>query len=104
MPISGQAFTVLLVALADNRYPVVFDFPVYGLSDRPPYNWLLKDHLSEVDKPILVLNPNDDLVERTRRALPLMKNGYIHELPHLNHGMLDCATEEIFWILKKFLD
>ena len=78
--------------------------PVKEWGHQAAFNYPLAEHLPKVDKPILVLNPDDDLAEHSRRALPLMKNGRVHELPHLGHGMLDFATEEIAGLLIEFLD
>ena len=78
--------------------------PVRHWGHRAAFNYPFAERLPEVDKPILVLNPNDDLVEHSRRAPPLMKTGRVHELPHLGHGMLDCATQEIAGLLRDFLD
>ncbi len=78
--------------------------PVSEWGHQAAFNYPLAEHLPEIDKPILVLNSDDDLVEHTRRAPPLMKNGRVHELPHLGHGMLDFATEEIAGLMKEFLD
>ncbi len=64
----------------------------------------LAEALPEIHQPVLVLNPNDDLVHMTRRAEPLLKQGRIHDLPDLGHGMLDCATGDIAALLRQFLD
>lgn len=68
------------------------------------FNYPFRERLPLVDKPILVLNPNDDLVEHSRHAMPLMKDGRIHELPDYAHGMMDVHTPEIAKILRGFLD
>ena len=60
--------------------------------------------LEQVNQPILVLNPNDDLAAMTPRAEPIMRNGRIHDLPNLTHGFLDSHPTEVITILQDFLD
>jgi pimeloyl-ACP methyl ester carboxylesterase len=62
------------------------------------------DHLPKVEQPVLVLCPNDDLVEPTRRAKDYLKNGRFLELPDKGHGMLTLHTQEIAAIVRDFLD
>lgn len=72
-------------------HAAAFDFP-------------MAEKITQVSQPILVLNPNDDLVEHTRRAEGLMQNGRIHELPDWGHGFLDIHTAEACTLLRAFLD
>mgnify|MGYP006419551597 CR=1 FL=1 len=72
-------------------HSAAFDFP-------------MKDKLSQVLQPVLVLNPNDDLVEQSRRADGIMQNGRIHELPDWGHGYLDIHTDEACALVREFLD
>lgn len=60
--------------------------------------------LAQVEQPILVLNPEDDLHHMTPLAAPVMKNGRIHELPGWTHGFLNAHTDEVVKILRDFLD
>jgi len=62
--------------------------------------------IPEVTQPILVLNPEDDVWERTRRAEDLLAHpqSRIHDLPGWSHGFLDLATSETAIIVRKFLD
>jgi len=60
--------------------------------------------LKEISTPILVLNPNDDLMNFTRRIQTHLINGKILELNDYGHGFLDYNTDEISVILRKFLD
>ena len=64
----------------------------------------LKAKLPLTDKPILVLNPNDDLWEQTPRARSLIKNGRIHDIPDNSHGFLDTITADVGRWLREFLD
>lgn len=68
------------------------------------FDFPMKERLSEVSQPILVLNPNDDLVEQSRRAKGAMQNGRILELPDWGHGYLDIHTEKACEIIRGFLD
>lgn len=67
------------------------------------FDFSMGDKLAEVTQPILVLNPNDDLVEQTRRAEGLMQNGRLHELPDWGHGYLDVHTAEACALIRSFL-
>lgn len=68
------------------------------------FDFPMGDKLAEVTQPVLVLNPNDDLVEQTRRADGLMQNGRIHELPDWGHGYLDVHTSAVCALIRAFLD
>ena len=54
--------------------------------------------------PILVLNPNDDLVRFTPRIAPYLKNGRVVDLPQWGHGFFDLHTAEAAQIIRPFLD
>ncbi len=60
--------------------------------------------LPEISQPILLLNPNDDLQEQTRRAPALMRNGRLIELPDWGHGFLDGFTQQAGALAASFLD
>ena len=68
------------------------------------FDFPMKDKFSQVSQPILVLNPNDDLVEQSRRAEGVMQNGRIHELPDWGHGFLDLHTDKACALIRDFLD
>ncbi len=78
----------------------------YEWGHRAAFNYPFGKRLGEVSQPILVLNTEDDLVEQTRRAGPLMQNGRIVELPKADygHGMFDIRPDEIAAIVREFLD
>lgn len=78
--------------------------PVSHWGHRAAFNYDLKAKLPLTDKPILVLNPNDDLWEQTPRARSLMKNGRIHDIPDNSHGFLDTITADVSRWLRDFLD
>lgn len=61
-------------------------------------------HIVDVTAPILVLNPEDDLVTYTRRIAPYLRNGRVHELPSWSHGFLDLHPTAVAAIVRPFLD
>jgi pimeloyl-ACP methyl ester carboxylesterase len=69
------------------------------------FNYDLKDAISKVKQPILVLNPQDDLWEQTPRAKPYLNAlSRIHDLPGRTHGMMDSRTVEVANVVREFLD
>ncbi|MFL2770832.1 MAG: alpha/beta fold hydrolase [Rhodospirillaceae bacterium] len=68
------------------------------------FNFPMGEKIKKVTQPILALNPNDDLVEQTRRANGIMQNGMIRELPDWGHGCLDLHTDAISTLIRSFLD
>lgn len=64
----------------------------------------LATKLPLVQQPVLVINPEDDLVDKTRRALQLLQRGQLHELPGHSHGFMDQLTWEFTLLLVDFLD
>jgi len=73
---------------------------------RAAHNYDLAAALKEVYQPILVLNPDDDLVDFTPRAAPLLQNpdSYILDLPGWSHGFLDLKCQETAKIVRDFVD
>ena len=73
---------------------------------RAAFNYLVADALPRVKQPILVLNPDDDLVAFTPRAKPYLqpRDSRIHDLPGWSHGFLDLKTAEAAAIVRQFLD
>ena len=68
------------------------------------FNYDLEKNLKEVNHPVLILNPKDDLWDYTPRAAPLLKNGRVHDLPGWTHGFLDARTSETATLVSEFLD
>lgn len=58
----------------------------YGL----PYS----QRLSELNHPVLVMNPADDCFEQSLRADELLKNGTRKDYPHWGHGFLSAFPEQ----------
>lgn len=73
---------------------------------RAAFNFLSGDALPQVQHPVLIFNPEDDLVDFTPRAKPLLKNpaSRIHDLPGWSHGFLDLKTAEVAKLVRDFLD
>jgi pimeloyl-ACP methyl ester carboxylesterase len=70
---------------------------------RAAFAYDLTEALPEIEQPILILNPEDDLWTLTPKAEPFLKNGRIHDLPGWTHGHLDMHTEEMAAIVRGFL-
>jgi pimeloyl-ACP methyl ester carboxylesterase len=71
---------------------------------RAAFNHLPDMGLPDVRQPVMVINGEDDLTEYTRRAAPLLANGFIAEHPEWGHGFLDAATQEVASQARSFLD
>jgi pimeloyl-ACP methyl ester carboxylesterase len=78
------------------------DMPSWG--HRAVYRYSLQDVLPEIDTPILILNPEDDLWTMTPRAAPFLKNGRVHDLPGWCTGFLTAKAAETASIVRDFLD
>ena len=65
-----------------------------------------KEVLLELNKPIMVLNPEDDLWEITPRVKPFLKHpeSHVHDLPGWGYGFLDVKTAEVGKLARAFLD
>lgn len=82
------------------------------LSGREKYWWGhhaafqfdLKSALTRVHHPIMVINPADDLPEFTRRAAPLIHNGWIQEHPEWTHGFMDSHTQAAAEVMTIYLN
>lgn len=73
---------------------------------RAAFNFQVKDELPKVGHPILVLNPDDDLVAFTPRAKPLLKHpeSRVHDLPGWSHGFLTVHAGEAAALVRRFID
>lgn len=82
------------------------------LSGREKYWWGhhaafafdLASAITRVEKPILVINPGDDLPVFTRRADGLLVNGVIEEHPEWTHGFMDADSREAAAVIERFLN
>ncbi len=59
-------------------------------------------NLSEIEKPVLVMNINDDTYEHTKRIDPILKNGKRIDYPHWGHGFLSAFPEDVASEIKRF--
>ncbi|MBM3504360.1 MAG: alpha/beta hydrolase [Alphaproteobacteria bacterium] len=78
--------------------------PASWWGHRAAFRYDLRVHLPKVTQPILIINPNDDLVVQSPRGLPLMQNGRMHNFEHHAHGFIDTITDEFAAVLRGFLD
>ena len=69
------------------------------------FNYDSSKTLTEINCPILILNPEDDLHEQTKRAKNLLNNpqSKILDLKSWSHGFLDIETEKTAEIIFSFL-
>ncbi|MAR79483.1 MAG: hypothetical protein CMM18_04565 [Rhodospirillaceae bacterium] len=67
------------------------------------FNYDLKSNIQKIDNPILIVNPNDDLVKQTPRGLNYAKNATLLAIENFGHGFLDIITEDFVAQVKDFL-
>jgi pimeloyl-ACP methyl ester carboxylesterase len=75
-----------------------------GWGHQAAFAYAYPPHIVDVAAPILVLNPEDDLVTYTRRIVPYLRNGRLQELPGWSHGFLDLHPAEVAAMVRPFLD
>lgn len=65
-----------------------------------------KQTLLELDKPIMLLNPQDDLWAITPRAKPYLQHpeSHVRDLPGWGYGFLDVKVPELAELARDFLD
>ena len=70
------------------------------------YQYNVEQALAQIDVPIMVLNPEDDLWEQTPRIKPLLRHpkSRFHDLHGWAHGFLDMKTGETAALVRKFVD
>lgn len=68
------------------------------------FDYDLNAVLPKLAQPTLVLAPEDDLVDHTRRGTAVMANTTVKELAGWGHGFLDLHTVEVAGIVREFLD
>lgn len=95
-----------LEMIADSFYAHLLNPSITHWGHQAAYQYNTEAAVAEVDKPILVLNPEDDLVEQTARIKPLLHNAQSQfvDLPGWAHGFLDVKTDEAAAIVRGFLD
>ncbi|MDX2142465.1 MAG: alpha/beta hydrolase [Rhodospirillaceae bacterium] len=75
-----------------------------GWGHRAAFAYTYPSTIVDVTAPILVFNPEDDLVEYTPRIKPYIKNGRVKDLPGWSHQLLDLSTREMAAMVRPFLD
>ncbi len=78
--------------------------PAYSWGHRAAFAYPMAKRLKQVTSPVLVLNPEDDLYEQSKRAADLIQKGRVHDMPGFGHGMMDTRTEEIAALIRDFVD
>ncbi len=76
---------------------------------RAAYNYDTLGAMQDVKQPLLVLNPEDDVYDKTKRVQPLIDagkiaNARVHDLPGWTHGHMDVHTIEMADVVRRFLD
>ncbi len=67
------------------------------------YRYDLRDALARIGHPMLILNPEDDLWDLTRRSAPLAPAAHYVELPGWGHGLFDLETAPIAALVEDFI-
>jgi pimeloyl-ACP methyl ester carboxylesterase len=95
-----------LQMIADSFYANLLNPSITHWGHQAAYQYNVEEAVAQVDKPILVLNPEDDLVEQTARIKPLLHHpqSQFVDLPGWAHGFLDVKTDEAAAIVREFLD
>jgi len=60
--------------------------------------------LGEIEKPMFVINPNDDCFEQSKRADNIMKNGVRRDFPDWGHGFLNAYPEQAAAEILSFIE
>ncbi len=76
---------------------------------RAAFNYDILAAMQQVKQPMLVLNPEDDVYENTRRVQPLIdsgriRNARVHDFPGWTHGHMDIHTVDMANVVREFLD
>lgn len=95
-----------LEMIADSFYANQLHPSISHWGHQAAYQYNVEAAVAEVDKPILVLNPEDDLVEQTARIKSLLRHPQSRfvDLPGWAHGLLDVKTDETAAMVRGFLD
>ncbi len=95
-----------LQMIADSFYASQLNPAITHWGHQAAYQYNVEEAMAEVDKPIMVLNPEDDLWEQTPRIKPLLRHpdSQFHDLHGWAHGFLDLKTEETAALVRQFLD
>ena len=115
----GTRFTQLWARVLEHRGP---DMPLAlcaesfaeNLRSGDAYEWghraafdyapRYREHLGQIDTPMLVINVNDDLATHSRRADAVLRRGRREERPGWGHGFLSVHARETAAIIHAFCD
>jgi pimeloyl-ACP methyl ester carboxylesterase len=65
----------------------------------PKYN----ERLGTIEQPVLVVNPDDDCYEQSKRADAIMRNGRRADFPQWGHGFLNAYPEDAARVILDFI-
>lgn len=103
--IVGSAMPGWTLDHAATQFPDVIRRPAISWwGDAAMLDYPLADRLSQVRQPVLLLNPQDEWQDRTRRARTLAANVDFRELPGWRLGFLDLRAAELAGIVRGFLE
>ena len=78
--------------------------PLSHWGHKAAFNYNLKSKIQLINNPILIVNPNDDLVKQTPRGLKYAKNATMYEINDYGHGFLDIITDKFVSKVRNFLN
>ncbi len=101
-PYRGGTQSVALFDTFMSEYvrPGPFNYWAY----RALFGYPLESRLPDVSQPVLVFNPQDEISDNTRRAMPLLRNGNLVDVAPWGYGMLDTNAEDIAARLRAHFD
>lgn len=67
------------------------------------YNGKFPKVLKELSKPVLVINPGDELFEATKRAQSLLRNSLAIDRPEWGHGLFNSNSSDLARLVTEFL-
>lgn len=103
--IVGSAMPGWTLDHAATQFPDVIRQPAISWwGEATMLDYPLADRLPQLRQSILLLNPQDEWQDRTRRARALAANVDFRELPGWCLGFLDIRADELAGILRGFLD
>lgn len=77
----------------------------YEYGHRAAFNYAntYRERLAQIEQPLLVINPNDDCYEQSKRADELMKNGRRLDRLDWGHGFLHANAQEAAQLITNFI-
>jgi pimeloyl-ACP methyl ester carboxylesterase len=90
--------------VADEFPEMIAGRSLAGWGHRAAFNHRLDERLPLVRQPVLVLNPQDDIWDKTPRAAACLHDGRIVDLPGWGHGFQTRRAADAASLLRSFLD